>query len=146
MARVYYDTRKLHRKEDIAKLQTKQKSNARALQAKEKQILKFCRGVFLKSLGTYTVAKIQEKNPKTEIYVQSLTSVKDEWEKIWSKTENRTLKIVKFLNVGQQEGHTILEHWERVLDQTARCKFDELSADEIEKTLAVAAFTKSMKR
>ena len=51
------------RTEDIEDLQKKQKKSPHELTAKEKQMLKVAKGVLLKSLGSYAIQRIKERNP-----------------------------------------------------------------------------------
>ncbi len=77
----------LHQNEDVELIQQKQEKNE-DLSTKEKQVLKITRGAFLEVLGDHAVRKMKEKNPREEIYTESITWLKKQWEEIWKKTDN----------------------------------------------------------
>ena len=132
-------------KEDIEELQTKQKEEPKELLPKEKQMMRVVRGVFLEAQDQYAIQRIKEKNPEVEVFLQSLTWAKEEFEAIWSKTANRTLLLVNAINAEMRDNKNLLEQWEKVQELGAKCKLYEQTTDEVEKVLSVAVFTSSMK-
>ena len=66
------------------------------LSAKEKKVLKVARGAFLEVLGNHAVRKIKEKNPCKEVYTESVTWLKHQWEEIWKTPENKTEELVNY--------------------------------------------------
>ncbi len=65
-------------------------------------MLKVARGAFLDVLGNHAVRKIKEKNPRKEVYTESVTWLKQQWEEIWKTPENKTEELVNLLSIAKE--------------------------------------------
>ncbi len=116
------------------------------MSAKEKQVLKITRGAFLEVLGDHAVKKIKEKNPRKEIYTESITWLKKQWEEIWKLTDNKIDELVNLFGLNKDPNMSLKDHWDKVQEATAKCKLEEVEANNLDKVMAVAAFTHSMRK
>ena len=90
--------------------------------------------------------KIKENNPRKEIYKESVTWLKKQWEEIWKKTDNKVDRLVNLFSLKKDPNMSLKDHWDRVQEATAKCKLEEVEADSLDKTMAVAAFTFSVRK
>ncbi len=84
----FTDCLSLLQNEDVEVIQEKQQK-AQELSAKEAKVLKVARGAFLEMLGNHAVRKIKEKNPRKEVYTESVTWLKQQWEEVWKSAEKK---------------------------------------------------------
>ncbi len=124
----FTDAISLKLNEDVDASQKKQEAE-QTLTVGDQKVLKMARGAFLGVLGEHAVRRIKEKNPRIEIYSQTLTWLKKQQPRR-SKDPTTTLR----------------DHWDYVQEATAKCKLDEVTQANLDKVMAVAAFTHSIRK
>ncbi len=105
----FTDSLSLHQNEDVELIQQKQGKNG-DLSAKEKQVLKITRGAFLEVLGDHAVRKIKEKNPRKEIYTESITWLKKQREQIWKNADTKVGEFVNLFSLIKDPNMSLKDH------------------------------------
>ncbi len=106
----------------------------------DKLTLEVLKGGFLDALGEDAVYEIQQQNPKDKIYAQDLARIKSNWEACYQTTRNVAESLVKLWNGVRHKDTPILQHWIDIGEKVAYCKLDQMTANDIEDHIHVAAF------
>ncbi len=127
----------------IAKMAAASDPNATddtALTDEEQLHLEVLKGSFLEALGEDAVYEIQQKNPKDKIYTNDIAWIKQKWEDCYKHTKNVAESLVKLWNGVRPKDKPILQHWIEVGEKVAHCKLDQMTVQDIEDHIQIAAF------
>ena len=102
--------------------------------------LEVLKGSFLEALGDDAVYEIQQKNPKGKIYTKDIAWIKQKWEDCYKHTKNVAESLVKLWNGVRPKEKPILQHWIEVGEKVAHCKLDQMTVQDIEDHIQIAAF------
>ncbi len=64
-------------------------------------------GAFPEALGEHAKRKIKEKNPRKEVYTETITWLKKQWEEIWKRLEDKTEEPVNLFSTSKDGNGTL---------------------------------------